>query len=355
MSGEKKSLPSFTRTNLSHIRACVAAPHITIWLLRVALWFFAFASVGYCQERPADQAGVRGNRAEVAITIKEGSSQLNGPLVTVKLYYLGVLSGQMTTTKGRVVFILNQLGDYTITADAMGYRSAQKEISIPVAVEAEEEILLQRDTSPEALGPAARPLLAPKAREALDKGLQALRDGKLDKAEKYLENAASLAPSHPDVLYAQGLLYLKRSQWAKAQGVLEKATQIDPKYARAFSALGMTFVNAGNYEQAIAPLKQSLQLDPNEWETHWALAKAFYHHEQYDEALKESKEALTGSHGKAPEIELLFAQSLTAVGKYEEAAQTLRDFVKNHPNDSGAQTARRWLEKLAADGKISRN
>src|SRR5205807_5393538 len=53
----------------------------------------------------------------------------------------------MTTAKGRVGFILNRLGDYTITADAVGYRPGQREISIPVAVEAEEEIVLQRDSA----------------------------------------------------------------------------------------------------------------------------------------------------------------------------------------------------------------
>src|SRR5262249_34897982 len=129
------------------------------------LSFLESPSRAIAQDRPADQAGLRGNRAEVSVTIKEGTSQLVGPLVTVKLYHLGALAGQMTTSKGRVVFILNQLGDYTITADAIGFRSAQKEISVPVAVEAEEEIRLQRDSSPEALGAAARPVLAPKAKE----------------------------------------------------------------------------------------------------------------------------------------------------------------------------------------------
>jgi len=53
-------------------------------------------------------------------------------MVTVKLYSLGSLVTQMTTSKGRVVFILNRLGDFTITADATGYRTAQKEISVPL-------------------------------------------------------------------------------------------------------------------------------------------------------------------------------------------------------------------------------
>src|SRR6201982_3571162 len=132
------------------------------------LCLLVFSAPALCQDRSADQGGIRGNRAEVSITIKQGSSHLIGPLVTVKLYYLGALAGQITTSKGRAVFILNRLGGYTLPAEAVGYRSAQKEISIPVAVEAEEEMVLQRDSSPEALGVAARPLLAPKAKEAMD-------------------------------------------------------------------------------------------------------------------------------------------------------------------------------------------
>ena len=97
------------------------------------------------QDRASDMGGIRGDHAELSITIKENSSQLIGPLVTVKVYRRGTLSGQMTTSKGRTVFILNELGDYVITADAVGYRSAQKEISVPVAVAAEEEIVPEID------------------------------------------------------------------------------------------------------------------------------------------------------------------------------------------------------------------
>src|SRR5579884_1505376 len=310
------------------------------------------ASAVFAQDQSADLGAIRGNRAEVSITIKEGSSQLIGPLVTVKLYYQGALAGQMATNKGRVVFLLNRLGDYTVTADAVGYRSTQKEISIPVAVEAEEEIILQRDSPAEALGASARPVLAPKAKGAFDKALQALNENKLDAAEKSIAEALKLAPSHPDVLYVQGVILLKRRQWGEAQSVLQKATQIDPRHARALSALGMAYVNDGKFEQAISPLQRSLEIDPGGWETHFALARAYYYRGQYEGALKESQEAVTESQGAAPATELLLAQALTAMGRYEDSAQTLRSFLKKHPGDPGAQTAHRWLERLTADGKI---
>ena len=311
-----------------------------------------FSVPAFCQERAADQGGMRGNRAEVAITVKDGSHQIVGPLVTVKLYYLGTPVNQMTTTRGRVIFILNSLGDYTIVADAVGYRSAQKEISVRVAVEAEEEIVLQRDSSSEALGAAARPVLAPKAKEAFDKALQELGENKLDQAEKHLQEAAKLAPNHPDVLYLQGVILLRRGKAEEAQAALEKATQIDPQNARAFTALGMAFMNESKYEQAMPPLKQALQLDPSNWEAHWTLARAFYRQEQYDACLSEAQQAFSQSHGTEPAIELLIAQAQTAVGKFEDSAETLRTFLRTHPNDKSAETARRWLDRLVADGKV---
>jgi thioredoxin-like negative regulator of GroEL len=68
-----------------------------------------------------------------------------------------------------------------------------------------------------------------------------------------------------------------------------------------------------------------------------------------------SQEALAASNGKAPEIGLLVAQSLTAVGRYDDAAQMLREFVRDHADRHEAATARRWLERLTASGKIKAN
>ena len=41
-----------------------------------------------------------------------------------------------------------------------------------------------------------------------------------------------------------------------------------------------------------------------------------------------------------------------AVSRYEDAAQTLRQYVKNHGDRPDAAKARRWLDRLKADGKI---
>jgi tetratricopeptide (TPR) repeat protein len=286
--------------------------------------------------------------------VRDSSGDLISAPATVKILRSGAPSDQGATQKGRAFFILNSLGEYTIVVDATGYEPAQKEVSVPVALKMEVDVYLKRATfGNESVGVPGRPVLAPKAKEAFDKGLRALSENKLKDAEKQIGEAVKLAPGHPDVLYLQGVLDLREQKFLEAQSVLEKATQIDPEHASALGALGMALSDQGKYDVAIPPLEKSLQLNPaGGWETHWALARAYYHHGQYAEALTTAQNALTKSNGKAPQIEILVAQSLSAVGRFEDSARALRDFLKNHPDHPEAAIARRYLDRLTADGKI---
>jgi tetratricopeptide (TPR) repeat protein len=298
----------------------------------------------------------RGERAEIAVTVRSASGQIISTPASVKLLKNGVPSDQSSASQGRAFFIPRGLGDFTIVVDAAGYKSAQKDVSISVPGQVEVDVYLQRDTaSNESSGVPGKPILAPKAQEALSKGTQALREGKLDEAQKYLDKAVKLAPSHPDVLYAQGMLYMRQSKWGSAEEVFQKSNQIESNQARVLAALGMTFCNEGKYEQAIPLLEKSIQLEPTSgWETVFALAKAYYYHEQYDQALKMAEQAHSAAHPPVPQVELLLAQCLTAEGRYEDAAKVLRDFLQNSPNAPESATARRWLQNLTTNGKIQR-
>ncbi|HYL63614.1 MAG TPA: tetratricopeptide repeat protein [Candidatus Methylomirabilis sp.] len=301
----------------------------------------------------------RGNGAEITVTVKDSSGEPISSPATIKIFRDGTIpSGQGSTSRGHAIFVVRTLGEYTLEVAAAGYEEVRKEVSLQSSGRFEVEVLVRRlQRAGTATGVPGRPLLAPKAKDAVNRGLEALSADRLGDAEKYVSKAVKLAPGHPDVLYVQGVLSLKERNWAQAQSALEKATQMDPNDAPAFAALGMAFCDQGNYEAAVAPLKKSLELDdgPGAWQARWALARALYHHGEYDDALKMSQDALQRSSGKAPEIGLLVAQSLTAVGRYEEAAEMLREFVKDHGDLHEAATARRWLEQLKSSGKIRQN
>ena len=330
-------------------------PRIVHFLLPILPCVFFAPHPALCQDSAAEGTVLRGDKAEISVTVRDSSGEPISAPASVKIFKGGMPTDQREASHGRAFFILRSLGDYTLIVSATGYKSAQKEVSIPVGVKAEVDVYLQREpSSNESAGVPGKPLLAPKAKEALDKGLQALGDNKPKEAEKFVDEAAKLAPGHPDVLFVQGVLYLSLHNWRQAQSVLEKAAQMDPGNARVLAALGMALTDQGKYDEAIPPLEKSLQMQAGGWETHWALGKSYYYRQQYDQALKTSQEALAESNGKAPQIELLVAQSLTAVGRYDDAALTLRDFLKSHGDRPEAATARRWLDGLVKNGKIRR-
>lgn len=314
-----------------------------------------FVIPAHAQDTGTAATDFHGRGVTINVVVHGPSGEPISSSAMVSLYRGTISAGQAQTTSGRAELVVYEIGDFTVSVQAAGYASAQKDLSVNAAGKAEVDIYL-RSLSANPTSAPGRPLLTPKAKKAVDEGLEALAVNNLGEAQKHASQAMRLAPGHPDVLYLQGVVYLKQRDWTKAQEVLEKATQVDPSDASAFAALGMALCDEGKYEAAAAPLEKAVQLNPNpSWDTRWALAKVYYQQARYDQALEMSQVALSSSKGKAPEIELLVAQSLTAVGRYEDAAQALREFLRENGDHREAATARRWLEKLSASGKIQPN
>jgi len=308
-----------------------------------------------CQDGVTEQKAIGGNNATIVVNVRNTSGDPLPVAAVVKLYRNGSIpNGQTTSSQGRAIFMPQNLGDFLVVVEASGYKPGRANVDVPIPVKVEVDVYLQpeNDANSTANGAPGAPVLAPKAQKEVDLGLKALQENKLDDAQKHLNAAAALAPSYPDVLYLIGVLAIRRNDLPRAREVLTKATQIDPKHARALAALGTVLSNQSNYEEAISPLEKALEVNPRSWETRWTLAKACYYQRQYDRALKESQSALAAAEGRAPEIELLVAQSLTSVGRYEDSAQTLRTFVQNHPDHPQAAVAQRWLDRLKQAGKI---
>lgn len=316
----------------------------------------SFASSLFGQDVGSQEKEFMGSGSVIRVIVHDASGAPFSSLAVVKLLRGITPSGQQNTSQGMAEFVVARLGEFTAVVSAPGYAEAQKDVSV-VSGRTQVDVYLRRTSTGQTVaGIPGRPVLTPKAQEALDKGLRALKENKLGEAKKYVGEAMRLAPGNPDVLYVQGVLSLKQGNWDQAQTVLQKATEIDPNSVQAFAALGMALCDRGSYAAAVAPLTKSLQLDPaGTWETRWALAKSYYQLQQYDDALKLSQESLEESHGNAPQIALLVAQALTAVGRYEEAAQVLRDFLREHADRPESATARRWLDRLSASGNIRSN
>lgn len=314
------------------------------------------AQCSKAQDGVNEEKAISGNNATIVVNVRNSSGDPLPVSAVVKLFRNGSIpNGQTTTQGGRAILLPQNLGDFLVVVEATGYKPGRASVDVPIPVRVEVDVYLQAqdDASGASHGVPGGPVLAPRARKEVDLALKSLQEGALDDAQKHLESALSLAPSHPDILYLFGVLYIRKNDLPHAKEPLSKAVQLDPHHARALAALGTVLSNQGKFEEAIGPLEKSLEVNPNSWEARWTLAKACYYEKKYERALKESQNALAASAGRAPEIELLVAQALTAVGRYGDSAQTLRNFLQNHPDNAQVPVARRWLDRLKQAGKIS--
>jgi len=213
-----------------------------------------------------------GKGTAITVMVHDASGNPIRAPAMVKLFHSGTMpAGQAQTEGGRAELVVTELGDFTAVIAAPGYGSVQRDFSVGTAGKTQLDVVLPA-LSASAAPPPGRPLLAPKAQKAVDKGLQALSTDNLGEAQKQATTAMHLAPGHPDVLYLQGIVLLKQREWSKAQDTLKKATQLDPVHANAFAALGMALCDQGKYEAAIAPLEKALQLNPAiSWDARWTL------------------------------------------------------------------------------------
>src|SRR3974390_627048 len=153
--------------------------------LLVGLWFCAIPAP--CQDSSEEGTLLRGSRAELAITVYDGSGQIVKSSTTVTIYKDGVLIDQSSTSNGRVFFVPRGHGDFTIAVQAAGYKSEQKEVTVEPSMKTDIAIYVQKiPSSNESTGVPGAPVLAPKAKDALVKALQAVGKNKPDEAQKHL-------------------------------------------------------------------------------------------------------------------------------------------------------------------------
>ena len=104
----------------------------------------------------------------------------------------------------------------------------------------------------------------------------------------------------------------------------EKAIQLDPLLAEAHAALGSMYARSGEWAEAEQSFRRAIQIDPNGSivradYAYWVLAVEG----RLDEALTELRLAKR-TDPLSPRIHRTLAMVLTYVGRYDEAAEYLR-------------------------------
>ncbi len=116
--------------------------------------------------------------------------------------------------------------------------------------------------------------------------------GEPKKALDLLAKGFTFLPDHPDLYYAQALVYIRQRDYGKAIAAFGRAYTAAPDRADIAYAYAVALHDTGSPPRAIAVLKQALNTEPNNVQVLLALANYNQELRQFKDALEYARRAL---------------------------------------------------------------
>jgi tetratricopeptide (TPR) repeat protein len=215
-------------------------------------------------------------------------------------------------------------------------------------------IILHRLTPVEGQVVSVTALAAPKdARNAFEKGRQALKANKPDAARKDFEKATRIYPQYAAAWCELGKLQIERLQLEEARRLFQTAIRADPKCLDPYLQLAALQAVAGQWQQLAETTGAALRLGPQDYpQAYYLNALANFNIRNTDAAEKSAREAerLDTRH-RFPGSWQLLGRILDIRRQFAEAAAQMREYLKLAPRAPDAAAVRMRLaqiEKLSA-------
>jgi tetratricopeptide (TPR) repeat protein len=252
---------------------------------------------------------------------------------------------QTTQDTSKGVFTNIPYGSYEVEVSAVGYLSAHQELKVvenfgPVQI----DMVLHRD--PAALNlDVANTMMSPKTRRDTRRAVSALKSGKLQEAQKYLDHAHNVDPGDSNLNFLLGYLYFQKKNFADASTYLNTATRVNPHNAQALTLLGRTGLETRDYPAARSALEQAVLADSENWLPHNLLADAYLHEKSYSKARDEAQIAIAKGRSAASPAQLVLGQALLNLGLTQEGVQALNVFLQESPQHPVVEQVRNLIEE----------
>jgi tetratricopeptide (TPR) repeat protein/peroxiredoxin len=173
-------------------------------------------------------------------------------------------------------------------------------------------------------------------------GLLAAREGRMDDAVGYFQEALKLSPDHLIALNNLGSAYRQQKRWDDARNTYGRALQINPNDAEANYGLGMVFAQHDDTARAFDSLQRALKLRPIYPEALNNLGILYLRTKRRDEAVASFEECMR----VAPAFDqsyLNLARVYAIESAPEKARAVLLELLKQHPEHAQAQ---KMMEQL---------
>lgn len=252
------------------------------------------------------------------------------------------------STKGGWLFDGLVADTYRVSITAKGYQDVLQEIVVPSEGGTKNTIAVMRpvDETLKFQPPGGQFLLSPRVEKEVQKSIKDLQQSRYSSARKHLNKILPLAKENPYVNYVMGLSYLMDRSLLEARPYLEKSVSADSRQVPALLALGNLRYQSGDCSGAIRVAEDAVHLDPTSWRSHWILADCYLRERDFQRALEHSTQALQGGKKEAEQARLLVGEAQAGLGRRQDAARSITEFLDENPRYLFAPAVRAWLGEL---------
>jgi Flp pilus assembly protein TadD len=173
-------------------------------------------------------------------------------------------------------------------------------------------------------------------------GLLATREGRLDEAAGYFQQALRANPQYWIALENLGNAYRQMKRWDEARATLESALSLRPQDPEVNYSLGMVYAQTDDTGRAYEYLQTALRLRPVYPEALNNLGILFLRTRRRDEAVAKFEECIRVAPG-FDQSYLNLARVYSVEGDPEKARVVLRELLRQHPDHAQGQEALRQL------------
>jgi tetratricopeptide (TPR) repeat protein len=269
------------------------------------------------------------------------------------------ISAAQTSGTGSADFMVMSGGIYRVQVSGQGVETTTADVRIPAGQQFYMQTVNVKPSAPtneqhEAQGSSATISIAEmnvpdKARDELQKGMEAFSKGDMEKAQQRLDKAISIYPKYARAYATEGIIAIKSGDRVKAKALFSKAIEVDDTFVPGYLYLARLEFQDKNYRETESLLRKLMALNPSVPDAVALLASAEYMNKEYDKALADARRTHTlPNHEQFADVHLLAGKILEMENQAQAAIVEYQLFLKESPNSPQVPTVQKEVAQLEA-------
>jgi Tfp pilus assembly protein PilF len=195
---------------------------------------------------------------------------------------------------------------------------------------------------------AARLAVPEEAREEMLLSEKAQLRGDRAGSREHLERALQIHPDFPEALNNLGTFHHRAGEFDSAIDLFSRCTEIDSGFFAGWVNLAGSLTALGRFEPALRAIDKALALRNNEVSANSQAALIHFYLRRYSTARRYFNKVVKLDPASATGPQLFLAHISLGEGRYEEAADHIRDYLEQHPNSPKAKDLTATLQNIAS-------